>query len=199
MFVAADEHIAHHRTSFLRQTCLVETANLEPIEHRCGAKDLADRDDTGATNAWHTNHQTIDWINHRRGREIGWSGREAGLHLDGSLWLKNLHEAGAVTAQTRVIDVARTLIDVCLAPEFGLYRLHRQAVALLPTVATALAHALVDEHPKRGRRGLVAFAQTSLLGGAQLIVDQHRDTRNRSQPFLRLDHSGAVPNLNFVG
>ena len=88
---------------------------------------------------------------------------------------------------------------MCLASELGLYGLHRQAVALLPTVATALAHALVDEYPKRWLGDLVAFAQTALLGSAQLIVDQHRDTRNRCQPFLRLDHSGAVPDLNFVG
>ena len=53
-------------------------------------------------------------------------------------------ERRAVALEAGEVLVAGGLVDLRLAAELGLDRLHRQAVGLLAAVAAALAHALVD-------------------------------------------------------
>ena len=62
----------------------------------------------------------------------------------------------------RVVLVAGALVDAALAAEFGLHRLHRQAVGLHRAVAATLAHQLVDDHRLVGRGQLAALAAAAL-------------------------------------
>src|SRR5213078_3276139 len=59
--------------------------------------------------------------------------------------------------------------------ELGLDRRDRQAVGGDRAIAAALADRLVDEHPLVGIGIGAALAPPALLGGAGLIIDQHRD------------------------
>ena len=79
------------------------------------------------------------------------------------------------------------LVDLGLAAELGLDRQHAQAGALLAAVAAALADALVDVDALRRVGALAALAQPAALGGARLVVDQHRDALrpSRARPAPR--------------
>src|SRR6202042_3313333 len=62
------------------------------------------------------------------------------------LWREYGHERGAVAVQAAVVGVARWLVDLGLAAQVGVHRVHGQAVGLDPAVAAALADGLVDHH-----------------------------------------------------
>ena len=90
-------------------------------------------------------------------------------------------------------------MDLGLAAELGLDRLHRQARRLLAAVAAALAHALVDPH-LLGRLGqLAALAQAPLLGGALVVVDQHGHAGHGGQLALHVLQLVAVSHLGDRG
>ncbi|MCG3190125.1 MAG: hypothetical protein LKCHEGNO_02736 [Burkholderiaceae bacterium] len=93
-------------------------------------------------------------------------------------------EARAEALDARVVLVARALVDLALAAECGLLRQHGDAVALHRAVATAFADVLVDEDAPRRIRQLALLAPAALLGGAGLLVDQHRHTLDLAQPAL---------------
>src|SRR4030095_14545612 len=87
-------------------------------------------------------------------------------------------------------------MDLGLAPELRLDRVHRQAIALHAAVAAALAAGLVDDHAHRGIGQLAALAQPPLLRGAPLVVDERRDTRDVAEHPLRLVEAVAMPHLD---
>jgi hypothetical protein len=93
-------------------------------------------------------------------------------------------EAGAEALHARVVLVAAALIDAALAAERGFERQHRDAVALHRAIAAAFADALVDEDAARRVDQLALLASAPLLGGAGLLVDQHRDALDLAQPAL---------------
>ena len=62
-----------------------------------------------------------------------------------------------------------------LRPSERLHRLDRDAAGLRGAVAAVLAHLLVDHDALRRLRHLAALAAAALFGGADLVVDQHRD------------------------
>src|SRR5438552_18618809 len=90
------------------------------------------------------------------------------------------HERGTETLQAGEILVAIALVDLALAAELGLERLHRHAVALLRAVAAAFAHRVVDEHALGGIGKSAALAAPAFLGGAGLVVDQHGKARDHA-------------------
>ena len=93
-------------------------------------------------------------------------------------------EARAEAVQAGEVLVAVALVDLALAAELGLERLHRHAVALVGAVAAAFAHRVVDEHAL-GRIGEgAALAAAALLGGAGLVVDQHGEAGDLAQLAL---------------
>src|SRR5690606_24639336 len=93
-------------------------------------------------------------------------------------------EARAETFETAEILVAGTLIDFALAPEFGFQWEYRKAVGFHAAVATALAHCRVDEGALGRIDHLAALAPAALLGGAGLVIEDHRDALELAQLAL---------------
>src|SRR6201996_643095 len=101
-------------------------------------------------------------------------------------------EARAKPFDAGIILVAVGLIDLALAAEFGVERLHRDAVGGLRAVAAAFADQVVDEDAL-GRIGIEpALAAAALFGGAGLVVDQDRQAFHLAQIALHGVHVAAV-------
>src|SRR6266576_863878 len=94
------------------------------------------------------------------------------------------HEARAEAVDAGEVLVAVALVDLALAAELGLERLHRHAIALVGAVAAAPANGVVYEHAHGGIGEGAALAPPALLGGASLVVDQHGEPRNLAQLAL---------------
>src|SRR5262249_13750166 len=105
-------------------------------------------------------------------------------------------EGRTVTLEAGVVLVARRLMDLGLAAELRLHRLHGQTVRLDSAVAAALAHRLVDEHAQGRIRQLAALAQPSLLRRASLVVDQRGHSGSLAQDALGLLESIPVPDVD---
>src|SRR5258708_36555946 len=74
-----------------------------------------------------------------------------------------------------IVLVAVRLVDLPLAAEFGVERLHRNAVRGLRAVAAAFADEVVDEDALRRIRIEPALAAAPFFGGAGLVVGQNRE------------------------
>ena len=83
-------------------------------------------------------------------------------------------------------------MDARLGSQLGLHRVQRHAVADLAAVAAALADFLVDHREHVGFRLDAALALAALLGGALLVVDQHRHARRRLQLLERIEERLAA-------
>src|ERR1700704_3456420 len=90
--------------------------------------------------------------------------------------------------------IAVRLVDPPLAAEFGLQRLHRDAIGGLRAVAAAFADALVDEHALRLIRIESALAASALFRRTGLVVDQDRETFDVAQFLLHGVEVTAVMN-----
>ena len=204
-----DAQVRHHRAGLLRQAGLVEAADVLAVEGGRGAEDLRHGDHAGATDTGHADGGVVG------GHQQGGGGQRG--HVDGRLassaatrlvglrrfgrGLLGHHgeERGAVPGEAGVVLVARGLVDLGLAAELGLDRLHRQAVGLHAAVAAAFAHPLVDDDSLGRLDHDAALAVTPLLRRALLIVDQHGGACHLGQHLLRLDDALAVPHLDPVG
>src|SRR5207342_1440569 len=93
-------------------------------------------------------------------------------------------EARAEAVDAAVVLVAVGLVDLALAAELGFLRQHRHAERLLAAVAAAFAHQAVDHHALLRIDHLAALATAALLGGADLIKDQHRGALHFAQALL---------------
>src|SRR6201985_13590 len=101
-------------------------------------------------------------------------------------------EARAETLDAGIVLVAVRLVDLTLAAELGVERLHRDAVRGLRAIAAAFADEVVDENAL-GRIGIEpALAAAALLGSAGLVVDQNREALDLAQLLLQRVHVAAV-------
>src|SRR4029453_11405555 len=96
-------------------------------------------------------------------------------------------ERRAVAVQAGEVLVAGRLVDLGLAPELGVHRLHGEAVGLGAAVAAAFADALVDEDALDRLGDLPALALAAQLSGALLVVDQDGHALHPRQFLLRLE------------
>jgi hypothetical protein len=139
-----------------------------------------------------------------RGTRSTGSGSSASSGVRRSLLLRGLadgldgEEGRAVAEQARVVLVARGLVNLGLPAELRLHRLHGQAVRLLPAIAAALAHALVDEHARLGI-GLPATLAQRRFSAAHCWSWMSAVTRARREHRLRLEETVAVPDLAVAG
>ena len=94
------------------------------------------------------------------------------------------HEARTEAVEAGKVLVAGGQVDLALAAERRLLRLHAETVGFDRAVAAALADEVVDvgEFWRIGQPA--ALAPPPLFGGAFLRVDQHGDTRNVAQLAL---------------
>ena len=125
------------------------------VERRAGqavdmgghAEQRADGDDAGAADTGDQDIEGAIQRRHRRQRQIGEQRLRIGRGAVGLAELAAMHgdEARAKALDAGKILVAVRLVDPTLAAEFGLQRLHRDAVGGLRAVAAAFADALVDE------------------------------------------------------
>src|SRR5690606_28599158 len=102
------------------------------------------------------------------------------------------HEARAEAVDAGVVLVARGLVDLALAAELGLDRLHGNAVGLHAAIAAALADRFVDEDPLLGIGKGAALAAPALLGRAGLVVYEHRHAGVFAQLALHVVERAAV-------
>src|SRR4051812_13908540 len=93
-------------------------------------------------------------------------------------------ETRAKTLDAGKVLVAVRLVDLALAAELGLQRLHRDAVRGLRAVAAAFADQLVDESALGGIRIEPALAAAGLFRGAGLVVDDDRKALDVAQLTL---------------
>src|SRR5262249_55678521 len=101
-------------------------------------------------------------------------------------------EARAKAFDAGIILVAVRLVDLALAAELGVERLHRDAIRNYRAVAAALADEIVDEDAL-GRIGIEsALAAAALLGGAGLVVDQDGEALDLAKLLLQRVHLAAV-------
>src|SRR5258708_15046126 len=94
-----------------------------------------------------------------------------------------------------IVLVAVRLVDLPLAAEFGVERLHRNAIRGLRAVAAAFADEVVDEDALRRIRIQSSLAAAALFGGGGLVVDQNGDALDLAQVALKSVQFPAVVNL----
>src|SRR5262249_30932292 len=183
-----------HGAALLTESGLVEAADVLAVEQRRGAEDLVDGHDAGAADA---HHEHVGGTRHLQGGLGQRAVDDERLAFPGSpLALGNdRQERRAIAAQARVVLVAGRLVNLRLASDLRIHRLHRQTVGLGATVATTLADRLIDIDAQGGVLELAPLAQAPLFGGAALIVDQHGDAGNGPQQALRLVEAVAGPDL----
>ena len=93
-----------------------------------------------------------------------------------------------------IVLVAARLVDGALAAPFGRQRLHRDAVRLDATVATAFADQIVDDDALVRVGEGAALAAAALLGGAGLVINENADARYGRQFALQRVEIVAVVN-----
>ena len=93
-------------------------------------------------------------------------------------------EARAEALEAGEVLVAGGQVDLALAAERRLLRLDAQAVGGDRAIAAAFADEVVDIGEALGVLHLPALAAAALLGGAGLLVDQHRDAGDLAQLLL---------------
>ena len=102
-------------------------------------------------------------------------------------------KAGAKTFDARNVFVAGALVDVALAAEVGLQRLHAHAIALHAAVAAALADQRVDHHPRGRVDHGAALAAAALFGGTGLVINDDGGAFDLAQRALhRVEHVAVL-------
>ncbi len=164
---------------------------MQPRPQPGHAEHLVDRHDARATDPGEE-HVARRRRTYHRGGHGRWS-RHGPSRIRGVVGQFDRDERRAVAVEAAVVGVAAGLVDAGLAAELGLYGLHRQAVALDAAVTAALTHGLVDDDAGAAHRELAAFALTTRVGRALLVVDQHRDAFDVAQHALGLVEPITVP------
>ena len=196
-----EPQVRHHGSGLLTQTGLVEALDVVAGAQRCGREHLVDGDDASAAD---TGEEHVVRRGERWQLEFGQCLRHGSFRgAHGLLVAARLHldsdEGGAVPVQTAVVGIAGRLVDPRLAAELGVHRLYREAVGLHAAVAAAFAHRLVDEHPGGAGGERAALALPACVGGAVLVVDQHRHALDLAQHPLGLVEAVAMPHDRALG
>ena len=191
-----DADVAHDRAVLLRQAREVERRARHALDMGGHAEQRADGDDAGAADPG--DEDVVGAIERRRGRQrqIGEQRRRIGRGAIGLPQLAAMHgdKTRAKALDAGKVLVAVRLVDPPLAAEFGLQRLHRDAVGDSRAVAAALADALVDEDALRRIRIEPALAAAALFRRAGLVVDQDREALDLAQLLLHGVEFAAVMN-----
>src|SRR5258708_39301670 len=93
-----------------------------------------------------------------------------------------------------IVLVAIRLVDLPFAAEFGVERLHRNAIRGLRAIAAAFTDEVVDEDALRRIRIKSPLAAAAFFGGAGLIVDQNGQALDVAQFALNLVQFPAMMN-----
>ena len=145
------------------------------------------RAECGHAAATDARNQHVPWTIQRWVLRLGQSRRlDTASYCFGFAQPAAMHgdEARAEALDAGEILVAGVLVDLALAPQFGFQRQHGEAVGLLTAVAATLADRRVDEGALGRVFHLAALAPATLLGGAGLVVDDHRDALELTQLTL---------------
>ena len=158
------------------------------------AEQRADGDHAGAADAGDEDVEGRVKFRRRGQRQIGEQRRWIGGGAVGLPQAAAMHgdKTRAKAFDAGKILVAVRLVDAALAAEFGLQRLHRDAIRHLRAVAAAFADALVDEDALRRIGIKPALAAAALFGGAGLVVDQYGQALDVAQLALHGIEFAAV-------
>ena len=191
-----DADMAHDRAVLLRQPGEVERRARLAVDMGGHAEQRADGDDAGAADPGDEDVVGAIERRHGRHRQIG---EQRGRIGRGAVGLPQLAAMHGDKTRAKALDagkvlVAVRLVDPPLAAEFGLQRLHRDAVGNGRAIAAAFADALVDEDALRRIRIEPALAAAALLRRAGLVVDQDGEALDLAQLLLHRVEFAAVMN-----
>ena len=181
-----DADMAHHRAVLLRDAGMVEGRDALALDMGGHGDQGADGDDAGAADAGHQDAVGLATVRNGRigDRLVRQVRRAHGRRRPPRRGAVHGHEARAEALDAGEILVAVRLVDLALAAELGLDRRDRHAVRLDRAVAAAFAHPLVDEDALRRIVEFATLAAAAFLGGAGLVVDQHRHALPLAQVAL---------------
>ena len=196
-----DPDVAHDRAVLLREPGEVQRRAASAVDMRGHAEQRADGDDAGATDAGDKDvvgRIELGGGGQRQMRRQRQAGKRILAHVPGrALQLAQasaMHgdEARAEAFDAGIILVAVRLVDLALAAELSVERLHRDTIGGLGAVAAAFADQIIDKDAL-GRIGIEpALAAAALFGGAGLVVDQDRQPLDLAQLALQLVHLATV-------
>ena len=175
--------VAEHRAALLREARHVDHAAALAFEMRGHADDRADRHHAGAADPG--DDDRIGTIADLAPNRLG-GGRRDFRSGDALSRLGAMHrdEGRAEPVDAGKVLVAARLVDDPLAAEFGLQRLHRDAIGFDAAIAAAFADQFVDDDSFVGIGIVAALAAAALFGGAGLVVDQHGRAGNLAELLL---------------
>ena len=188
---SAPAHERQHRAALLREAHEVEHAGALALEVRGHRDQRADGDHAGAADAGDQQVVRAGPVvrraaaaARRRGARSR-RGRFPGAGLLAQRAAEHADEARAEALHARVVLVAAALVDLALAARARV-SCGSTATQLLCTEQSPQPSqtALVDEDAARRVDQLALLAAAALLGGAGLLVDQHRDAGDLAQPAL---------------
>ena len=184
-------------SALLSHARLVERDGLQAVHPGGGCQQGVDRHHARATHTRHQDAIAVPGPHLRDGLGKAHCGKlrqglatqpRSGLDLDRD-------EGRAIAPSARVVGVARRLVHPCLGAVLGVHRKQGHAIRLGHAVAAALADALVDHDPPRGRRQDSPVAPTALLGRAELVVDHDAHALDLLQ--VREDSLQVLPRTKF--
>ena len=105
------------------------------------------------------------------------------------------HEARAEALDAGEILVAGGLVDLALAPQFGLERQHGDAVRFDAAVTAALADLRIDEGALVGIGESAALAPPALFGCAGLVIDHGAHAADLGEVLLHRHQVAAMVDL----
>ena len=184
---------------FCARPVMSSTLHALAFEVRGHAEQRADRDHAGAADAGDQDAVGLGVVGDARDRAASGNSPASRLLRLAQRAAFDGDEARAEALDAGVVLVARALVDRALAAELGLDRRDRHAVRLDAAVAAALADELVDDDALRRIGILAALAAAALLGGAGLVVEQHRAARRVAQLALHGVEVVAVVDLDVAG
>src|SRR4051812_999990 len=186
--------MAHHRAVLLRQAGEIQRRAAAAVDMGGHAEQRADGDDAGAPDAGDEDVVRRLQLSGRRQRQVGEQLSGIDRRRLHALQAAAMHgdKARAETLDAGEVLVAVRLVDLALAAELGLQRLHRDAVRGLRAIAAAFADELVDEGALGGVRIEPALAAAALFRGAGLVVDYDRKALDVAQLALNGVELAAV-------
>ncbi len=166
--VLGQPDVAQHCAALLRQPRHIQDHAGLALDMRGHAEQRADGEHAGAADA--ADGDVIGPLERGPRQRFGQIAdiAEIGRRAAAQLAAIDGDEGRAKAFQAGIVLVASRLVDGALASQFGLQRLHRDAVRLHRAIAAAFAYGRIDDHAASRILHRAAFAAAAFFGGTGL-------------------------------
>ena len=160
--------VAQHGAALLRQPRHIEDHAGLALDMRGHAEQRADGEHAGAADA--ADSDVIGPLQRGPRQRFGQIAdiAQVGRRAPAQLAAVDGDKGRAKAFQAGIVLVAGRLVDGALASQFGLQRLHRDAVRLHRTIAAAFAHGRIDDHAASRILHRSSFAAAAFFGSTGL-------------------------------